>query len=255
MTTFGELAGTLTGEAGERPPLVLLHGLTFDRRQWAPLLRALGAASPRSLVLTLDLPGHGESPRQRDYRTATAANLIERAVNAAALDPPLLVGHSVSAVIATDYAARFPARGVVNLDQPLLPGPFGDLVRGAEDSLRGPDWRAFWDRLLNGMGIAALPPEARALVAQTSTPRQELLLRYWDEILHGTNTDIAIRRQADLAAIAARGVSYHWVTATRPVPEYEQWLTSALPGAQITVLPGGHFPHLAYPAELARLLA
>jgi hypothetical protein len=33
MTTFGELAGTLTGEAGERPPLVLLHGLTFDRRQ------------------------------------------------------------------------------------------------------------------------------------------------------------------------------------------------------------------------------
>src|SRR5881398_3949780 len=36
-TLFGNLAGDLTGEPGRRPPLVLLHGLTFDRTSWHPV--------------------------------------------------------------------------------------------------------------------------------------------------------------------------------------------------------------------------
>ena len=141
------------------------------------------------------------------------------------------------------------------VDQPLLPGPFGDLVRSAEGTLRGPGWRYFWDGLTDGMGIESLPPEARTIVAQTSAPRADLLLGYWDEILHGSNAATRTHREADLAAIAARGAGYHWVTASDPAPAYAQWLTDALPGVQVTVMPGGHFPHLAHPADLAKLLA
>ncbi|MEU4428335.1 alpha/beta fold hydrolase [Actinoplanes sp. NPDC024001] len=252
---FDELAGTLTGVADDRAPLVLLHGLTFDRRQWAPLLRELGAVDPGRRVLTLDLPGHGDSPPQPDYRIGTVAELVHRAVTAAGLTAPVLAGHSIGALFATDYAARFPARGVVNVDQPLLPGPFGDLIRGAAPTLRGPDWRTFWDRLQDGMGIAALPADARALVELTSRPRAELLLGYWDEIVHGTDDEVARQRRADLEAIAARGVDYRWIATSEPAPAYLRWLTGALPGVEVTVLPGGHFPHLAYPAELAKLLA
>ena len=47
MTTlFDDLAGDLTGEPGRTPPLVLLHGLTFDRTSWHPVLAELTALDP-----------------------------------------------------------------------------------------------------------------------------------------------------------------------------------------------------------------
>lgn len=254
MPFYGDLSGTLTGLVSNRPPLVLLHGLTFDRRQWFPLLRFDEIGAHRQ-ALALDLPGHGASPRQADYRMESVAGLVQQAVSAAGLEAPVMVGHSIGAVIATEYAARYPARGVVNLDQPLLPGPFGTLVREAEPLLRSPDWRMFWDRMLAGMGIESLSPEDRALVVQTSNPRADLLLGYWDEILHSTDAAIRERRGKDLVAIAAQGIGYRWVTAAEPPVPYAGWLSNALPGVEITVLPGGHFPHLAYPGELAKLLA
>src|SRR4051812_22539764 len=48
---------------------------------------------------------------------------------AAALHHPVLIGHSLGGVVATWYAARYPARAVLNLDQPLLAAVPG--VRGA----------------------------------------------------------------------------------------------------------------------------
>jgi pimeloyl-ACP methyl ester carboxylesterase len=47
---------------GARPPLVLLHGLTFGRSLGRPSLAELRRIDPRRRILTLDLPGHGTSP-------------------------------------------------------------------------------------------------------------------------------------------------------------------------------------------------
>ena len=46
---------------GARPPLVLLHGLTFDRLR-RPSPAELRRIDPGRRVLALDLPGHGTSP-------------------------------------------------------------------------------------------------------------------------------------------------------------------------------------------------
>ena len=46
---------------GSGPPLVLIHGLGSHRQVWTPILA--GAAAHRD-VIAVDLPGHGESPRQ-----------------------------------------------------------------------------------------------------------------------------------------------------------------------------------------------
>ena len=60
--TLAGLAADDYGNSDDRAPLVLLHGLTFDRSMWRPSLAELHSIDPGRRVLALDLPGHGASP-------------------------------------------------------------------------------------------------------------------------------------------------------------------------------------------------
>jgi pimeloyl-ACP methyl ester carboxylesterase len=152
--------------------LLLLHGLTFDHHQWDPVRRFLDPAVP---VTAPDLPGHGTSPALPSLDTVSVADWLHSQVGPAA---PVVVGHSLGGILATVYAARYPVQAVVNIDQILLPGPFGTLVRDAEPALRGPSWQSVWEDLLKGMNIDRLPPEMRELVRTGSHPTADLLLGY-----------------------------------------------------------------------------
>jgi pimeloyl-ACP methyl ester carboxylesterase len=252
---FNDLAADLRGTADDRPPLVLLHGLTYDRRQWDPMLGELARIDPGRHVLAVDLPGHGDSAPRASYRLDEVTDALHTAVTGAGLTAPIVVGHSLGGVLATVYARRHPVRGVVNVDQPLLVGRFGDVLRQAEPALRGPGWRQVWDTMLAGMGIDRLPPDARDLVRTATTPRQDLLLGYWAEILTTGADDLTRQRTQDLDAIRRAGVPYHHVAGAPLDPAYQAWLEETLPGVTVTVLAGsGHFPHLARPADFARLL-
>jgi pimeloyl-ACP methyl ester carboxylesterase len=57
---------------GRGEPLVLLHGQGFSRRCWDPVLDALTADRE---VIAVDLPGHGESPRQPKGRGSAPHDL------------------------------------------------------------------------------------------------------------------------------------------------------------------------------------
>ncbi|MEV4539822.1 alpha/beta fold hydrolase [Asanoa sp. NPDC049518] len=241
---------------GERPPLVLLHGLSFDRHQWSPVGAELARLDPGRRVLALDLPGHGASVARRRYGLDEVARTIHDAVVDAGLDAPVVVGHSLGGVLATMYAAAYPTRGVVNVDQPLLPGGFATMLRRVKPVLRGPDYAQVWQSLMDRMGVDLLPPDARRLVEATGTPEQDLLLGYWNELLTEPAERLVDRRKSDLAIIRAGGVAYHYVTGAEPDPAYRRWLEAALPDVAVTVLPGsGHFPHLAHPREVAGILA
>lgn len=234
------------------PDLLLLHGLTYDHRTWTPLLGELG---PRRRTLALDLPGHGAAPRPDSYHPARVAEMVHDRVVEAGLTAPVIVGHSLGAIVATAYAAAFPATAVLNLDQPLRLGPFGAVVRAAEPALRGPDWRRVWDRMVAGMGIETLPDDARTLAETATAPRQDLLLGYWGEILGRSDAAFDADRERELRGIAARGVGYHWVSAREPSPPALRWLRTLVPHAAVTVLPGSHFPHLGQPARIAAMLS
>ncbi|WP_419196595.1 alpha/beta fold hydrolase [Actinacidiphila glaucinigra] len=81
-------------------------------------------------------------------------------------------------------------------------------------------------------------------------------MSYWDELLTTPPATLDERNAGRLARIASQGTPYHYVTGAEPDPEYRAWLSRALPDVTISVLPGsGHFPHLAHPAEVARLLS
>jgi pimeloyl-ACP methyl ester carboxylesterase len=249
------LAFNIYGSRDDRPPLVLLHGLTFDRRHWRPVLRDLGAIDPQRRVIVLDLPGHGGSARLETYDLDSVVAAVHATVTGVGLEAPIVAGHSIGGLLATIYAATHPARGVVNIDQPLLPGPFGDFLREAEATLRGPSYLDVWHRLLHGMHIEFLPDDAQELVRAATTPRADLLLGYWNEILVNPDEVIVARRARDLAALDAAGVPYRYVASAEPPSAYRRWLLSALPHAAITVLQGcGHFPHFTHPADVAHLL-
>ncbi|WP_329138644.1 alpha/beta hydrolase [Streptomyces sp. NBC_01476] len=252
---YGALAADSYGTDDSRPPLVLLHGLSYDRRQWEPLLAELAVLDPGRRVVSFDLPGHGNSPRLPSYRSAEVAAVIHRAVSEAGLGAPVLVGHSLGGALATTYAGTYPAAAVVNVDQPLLAGPFAQMLRSAEAELRGPGWEAVWDSLLTGMRIDLLAPEARELVRTATEPRQDLLLGYWSELLDTPAEELGERRARELDTIRARGTGYHHIAGGDVPPAYQEWLESRLPDVTVTVLAGGgHFPHVARPAELARIL-
>src|SRR5689334_21233914 len=139
------LAGDLAGDASDRrPPLVLLHGLTFDRTMWRPALAHLAEMDQARTVLALDLPGHGESPAWASYGMESLADGVHRAVDEAGLQAPVLFGHSVGGVIASVYDAMYSARGVVNVVHPLQVEPFARLVQSLAGPLRGLGFTQVW---------------------------------------------------------------------------------------------------------------
>lgn len=250
------LAGDDNGSDRTRPAMVLLHGLTYDRRLWGPCLHALRTLDATRRTLNLDLPGHGASPRRPEYRLDGVADAIHDTVVAAGIDAPVVVGHSAGAVIATIYASRYPTRGVVNVDQPLAVRRFGDLLRAHRVTLHGAGFRAVWDMLETGMRLDQLPLDARRLVESIGDPRQDLLLGYWADIMDTPPDELDATIHAGLAAIRRSAIPYHLVLGAEPDGANRAWHMDALPASLITVLPGsGHFPQLAHPAEFAGILA
>jgi pimeloyl-ACP methyl ester carboxylesterase len=252
---YGQLAADDHGSGRGQPPLVLLHGLTFSRRHWTSVLARLSAADPGRRVIAFDLPGHGESPGRDSYRLAEVAGVLHDAVQQAGLVAPVVAGHSIGAALATVYAGRYPVSGVVNIDQPLRAGGFADFLKRSAPALRGDDYLRVWQALLDGMGAGELPEPARTLVRTVTTPRQDLLLGYWDELIREPAKWLDQARAGDLAAIRAAGVPYSYISGGEVPDAYQSWLTAALPDVAITVMPGAaHFPHLTRPGEVADIL-
>src|SRR6476469_8854750 len=92
--SYAGLAADDLGASDARPPLVLLHGLTFDRTMWRPALAELEAIDPGRRATALDLPGHGDSPDAPSYGLEATVERIRAAILEAGLRDPILVGHS-----------------------------------------------------------------------------------------------------------------------------------------------------------------
>ena len=259
MTTT-RLAGLAADTQGDpddtRPPLLLLHGLTFDRTMWRPALAELQSIDPTRRVVTLDLPGHGESVGGAPYGPYNARDAVVAAVEAAGLVAPVVVGHSYSAILAVFYAASFPTSGIVSVDQTLQVGPFGAVLRAHADTLRGPDYLDMWRELEASLHIELLPDDAQRLLRASCTPRQELLLGYWSPILDQSPRELEDELSDAISAVREAQLPFTLVAGSEPGPDGRAWMEQALPESTTTVWPGsGHFPQLARPEAFARLLA
>ncbi len=105
-------AGLAYEKQGDGTPVVFLHGLTFDRTTWRPIIERLGDGV---CSIAFDLPGHGDTGGE-PCTVREAAARVNAAVESMGIDEPTIVGHSISSGIASICAASYPVRGVVNVE-------------------------------------------------------------------------------------------------------------------------------------------
>ena len=87
------------------PPLVLLHGLFGQARNFTQLQRTL---AQRWRVIALDQRNHGASPHAPDMRYATMAEDVLETLTALDATPAALLGHSMGGKVAMRAALLHP---------------------------------------------------------------------------------------------------------------------------------------------------
>ena len=249
------LSADLAGTADRRPPLVLLHGLTFDRTMWNTTLAELSRLDPGRQTLTIDLPGHGRSDPAESYGVDIVVGIVHDAIGAAGLTSPVMVGHSMAAILAESYAARYTTSGVVNVDQSMRMDRSSAMLRSMAPQLRGPGFPSIWAGFRASMHIERLPMDAQAVLGSTSDPRQDLVLGYWDDPLTRDPAESNAWAQELQTGLRAANVPQMYVAGEELEAQDREWMLDRFPQTVIKVLPGsGHFPHLAHPMDFARCL-
>jgi pimeloyl-ACP methyl ester carboxylesterase len=103
-----------TWQAGpvDAPKLLFVHGWACTHDTMKPLVSVLSADYH---CYSVDLLGHGESPKSADYSIAAQCSAIE-ATFAGMMEEMVVIGHSMGGQIALELAARGKARSAVLLD-------------------------------------------------------------------------------------------------------------------------------------------
>jgi pimeloyl-ACP methyl ester carboxylesterase len=248
MATATDLqAGLALDIEGTGTPVVFLHGLTFDRRTWRPVIDQLDGSVTS---IAIDLPAHGGSGGE-PAPLQTVTERIHRLLETLGIERPVVVGHSMAAAIAGLYASAHPARGIVLVDQATEVLPFAQMLHQIAPMLRGPAFGQVWPDIDNSLGLDRIPEPARTLVLETHKVNQGVVLGYWDQVL---TTDPA-ELQAWIDAKAARIQIPCLAVFGRSATDGERERLGRLPDAQIEEWAGdGHFVHLVDPGRFAARL-
>jgi pimeloyl-ACP methyl ester carboxylesterase len=248
-------------QAGGGEPLVLIHGLATSRQIWNAVVPAL---SQKRRVVTLDVPGFGESePVGTGFELEAVAERIAEGLGAAGVEQPFdLVGHSLGAGVAMTLAWTKPD----TVGRPVLVAPAGlaAVPRPASVALSGtaeallatrrrlaPLTDLRWGRrLLLGFSAADAagisPTQARMLVEASASARR-------------TTSALSTITRSDLRPLLARcpaPLGAIWGASDRTVPlRVADVIRNARPEAEIgTIKDAGHVVMVERPAAFAAAL-
>lgn len=137
---------------GDKPPLVLLHGLAGNGACWTPLARSLESEYD---VVMPDARGHGASGTPlHGYRYEDHADDVIELVRKLELARPILLGHSMGGMTAAVAASRATGtfRGVILADPTFLSPQrqrevYDSDIAGQHRQLLGEDHRDVLARL------------------------------------------------------------------------------------------------------------
>ncbi|SDH10942.1 alpha/beta fold hydrolase [Roseospirillum parvum] len=122
---------------GHGTPVVILHGLFGNGRNWAGIAKRLSA---HHRVCLPDLPHHGDSPWRGGLAYPAQAEAVAGFLTSHRLDGAALIGHSMGGKVAMTLALTRPALvgrlAVVDVAPVAYPPPHGDDHRAAAQAMR-----------------------------------------------------------------------------------------------------------------------
>lgn len=232
---------------GSGPTVVLLHGVCHRRHAWDPIVPGL-AGDFR--VVTVDLPGHGESPDMADASEPgrlvdEVSDFLDEAVPRG--QRPHLVGNSLGGYVALELGARGEAESVTALSPAgFFTGP-GDQRRavGTFRVLRAIAGRFDW----------AVPTLARSRVGRAvfmgvfcskpwRYPARNMVVDS-RAIVTNTMVDRGLRAEFEFSdpADADLPISVAWGAYDLVLPRYEAaGVRRRFPNAELTFPKVGHVP-------------
>ena len=260
----GDGVGYEVREAGDGPPVLLLHGFTGSAASWAALLQPL---TERHRVIAVDLLGHGGSDAPAD----PARHAVERQA-ADLADLLQQLDATRGAVLGYSFGARIALR--LALDDPetverlILESPSAGIAdAGARAARRAADER--WATLLETDGLDAFADawEAQPLFASRQRLPDDDRRRLREALLGNRAAGLAASLRG--AGQGAMEFLYDRLPEVRQPTlvlagaldtvgrERAEAVATGIPGARFETIPdAGHAPHLETPAAfLARVLA
>ena len=130
-----ELFYTRTGN-GDKPALILAHGLTGSGLCWHQLAADLESNYD---IIMFDAYGHGKSSRIDPNKRFDLVADLNDLIDGLALNRPGIIGHSMGAATAAVFAARYPEKlALLVLEDP----PWSDLPVDEQRSIKTmQDWK------------------------------------------------------------------------------------------------------------------
>ena len=89
----------------DQKTIIFIHGAAMDHTVWIQQSRYFSHHGYS--VVSLDLPGHGRSEGSPLNEVSKLSEWINKVVHHLNLFKPIIIGHSLGALIALDYAAKF----------------------------------------------------------------------------------------------------------------------------------------------------
>lgn len=233
--------------------VVFVHCWACNRRFWRHQVEPVAAAGYR--VVTLDLPGHGESGAEgrEEWSVAGLGADVAAVVEALGVERAILVGHSLGGPVAVEAASRLPGRvaGIVCVD--TLHDVEWEWPEGMAESIAGQlerDYRGGMLSFVPQLFLEGADPELVDWVMEQAVERSDpaatvpliLSSAAWDGPARLAAAGAPIRC-INAAPIPGRGLP----TAIETNRKHADYDAVFLDGV-------GHYPQLERPADFNRLL-
>jgi pimeloyl-ACP methyl ester carboxylesterase len=235
-----------TAGAGD-PGMVFLHGWCCDRTYLAPQFAHFAADHS---VLAIDLRGHGESsvpdPGPGAYDIDVLADDVLAVAEAAGFSRPVLVGHSLGALIALVCAGRARrSRGVVMVDPaPITNEAVKGFFRESFDVVKADDDRSWRTAFVSGM------------ILPTDKARRDAIITYMPAVPPGIAAALILAMGEFDGASALGKVTVPVLSIGSAVPTNTAAdLISVCPAITIGQTVGaGHFNQLEVPDQVDAMI-
>jgi pimeloyl-[acyl-carrier protein] methyl ester esterase len=251
-------------EAGEGPPLILLHGWSAHSGFFLPQMELMQLGRR---IIVPDLPGHGRDRRPHANLGITdLADALENFLTTRDLHDVALLGWSMGAMVAFDYIARRSANRIASLvvvdmsarivnDEHWKLGLASGLdARGAEiaaDAMAR-DWPRYARRIAPSLFARELAPDHKLLAfahANIANNDGDTLASLWRSLAQADHrATLASIRKPCLVIAGEQSRLYR--------PAVTQWMASRIPGSHhVTIPAAGHTPHMEQPAAFNAAIA